>query len=318
MAEGTTIKVGIDASDVKKGLDDTDRKFGQFAKNIGSKLKVGIGGAVAAVAGIGAAMGASFDFFKDLASYTGELEDMSIQTGISMSEMLKWTRAFELAGVPIADASKVISKFKADMQDAAEGETPFRKALNELGYYMEEVNRMEPLDLFQRVITEASGREDRESIMRGAFGGKVGLSMLRLGDDLAKSKASGGASLLDLAASQTSKLGAQMEANAAEIGAMDDQLNTLEMRKRAAQLQAFGGIRSTTGKSGEELGASIADIAETVAIKPAAFAASRSLEMVEAGKMLGTAVDAGMKESTMYLKEISSDVKKKFLGVFGE
>jgi len=309
MAQGTTIKVGIDATDVKKGLNDTEKQFSKFAKSFGNKIVASSSMAVEAIKGIGAAAGASYDFFKDLADYTGELEDMSIQTKVSMQDLVAWQRAFEVAGVPIADASRMISDFAANMQDASKGETPWRKALNEMGIYMDEIERMEPIEVIEKVLREINTTGgDRESIMKDLFGGKRGAPLLRLAADT---------TILDNARKETEKLGKKLTENAAEIGSMDDNIN-LEMRKRAAQLDAFGQMRQSTGLGGAEIGKQITDVAENLTITPLAASATRGFEMMEAAGVMKDAFTEGIRASENYLKDISASMKNFTGGVFSE
>lgn len=286
MAEGTTIKVGIDASDVRKGLDQTEKKFAGFSKNIGSGFKAAAIGVGALVTGLAAAASSADDLFKDLAGYTGELEDMSTQTGMSMKDLLKFQRAFELAGVPISDASKLMSKFKENMQEASEGETPWRNSLNELGIYMSEIKGMEFPDVFDKVLAaaqlysaevESGAREtDKlESIMSGLYGAKMGLPLIRLVKDYKN--------ITQQAAEDTGELGDELQKNAANIGAMDDELNKFDYRRRQMQLSVFGNAISQQGDA-KKLGSEMLNMADALKNQTVGAAANKSIDVFRMGQ----------------------------------
>jgi hypothetical protein len=181
MAIGTTVKVGFDGTAVKSGLQKTNGLFRNFAKGITQGIGQGI-----AKAGIGlldlvlqkAVMG-----ITDAADAAGELNDQAAQTGLSVDSLVKLAEAFRLTGVPIEDASKVMSKFANALHDAAITEgSPARKALNDLGIYLSDLEGMTLEEKFNKVGQATQNfTGDMESLTAATadlFGMK-GVSILR-------------------------------------------------------------------------------------------------------------------------------------------
>lgn len=150
MAIGTTVKVGFDGTAVKSGLQKTNGLFRNFAKGITQGIGQGI--AKAGVGLIDLVLEKAATGLLDAADAAGELNDQAAQTGMSVDSLVKLAEAFRLTGVPIEDASKVMSKFANALHDAAITEgSPARKALNDLGIYLSDLEGMTLEEKFNKV-----------------------------------------------------------------------------------------------------------------------------------------------------------------------
>jgi hypothetical protein len=238
----------------------------------------GVGlGLAAVVAGTVAMANSAGNAFNDLANYTGDLEDMRAQTGLTITTLMEWQRAFELAGVPISDASKMVSKFQASMEEARKGATPFRDALNEIGLYMPDFEGMGADDALKMVgqrITELSksGKSigSLSSIMQDLMGVKMGPGLLRLFSDV---------SVFDKAKTDVADLAAEVEKNAAFLGQIQDETTRTFYDRRLAQMKTIPAAMSAFGTDGAAIGEGLRSMERFTTIAAEAAAIKAALQL---------------------------------------
>ena len=184
MAIGTKVKVGFDGSAVKRGLSGLKSGFAGMGRMLGRGLKAGaIAGGVGAVTALGLALKGALGI-KDLADYTSTLSDMAVQTGISVSRLVKMEEAMRLAGVPAKDTSRVLSTLAANIQEAQEEAGMARDAFHDLGIFMNDIEGKDVEEVFMKIGKAiASGGDDIKNLersMEGLFGARIGYGLLRL------------------------------------------------------------------------------------------------------------------------------------------
>lgn len=179
MALGATLKVKMDTSAVRRGLANIR---GMFSR-LGATLR-GIGGAMrkSLVPVIGLAGGVAFGT-KKLAEYATELKKTSVQTGVSVRDVLAFRQAMQLAGVAIGDDADLLSDFQEKLEDARKDQGTFKEGAHPLGLRLSDFDNLTPIEQvekFLRAIDESKlpiGKLNHA--IDKAFGG-VGFALVAL------------------------------------------------------------------------------------------------------------------------------------------
>lgn len=244
MAIGTKVKVGMDASAVRRGLAGISSGFGRIGRVLGRGLKAGaIAGGIGAMTALGAALKAALGI-KDLADYGSELSDMAVQTGVAVSKLVELQEALRLAGVPAKDTSRVLSTLAGNMQEAVAQEGLARDAFRDLGIYMTDIRGAKIDQVFMMVakrIADSGGEiKNLERSMEGLFGARIGYGLLRLFKDPAN---------FDRARDNVAGLAADLEASANDLDRLADDLGGLSVQMRGFYLGVYRTAQSVFGEN---------------------------------------------------------------------
>lgn len=249
MAIGTTVKVGFDASQVKTGMG---KLSGLFAGALRGFRQIGIGGAREIGARmtdtLGRVLMAIPSGIKETTEWAGNLDDMSVQTGVSVERLVLLEEALRLAGVSMRDTSRTISVLKDNLEEARNGMGPAREALNKLGFLAEDFANI-PIDkAFEMIGKKAAELPDDFRGLEGAlsdlFGAKVGLQMIRFFKNF------------DQQSKQATKnvggFAVTMDKSAQRLADMDDQLDRWKQRWREVMFVAADALDATAGVGGSD------------------------------------------------------------------
>ncbi len=192
----------------------------------------GIAGIAAAYVSYRAVVGG----MKDIIGLGGQLSDLSTQTGISVSGILKLQQAFQDAGVGAEKVGASVSKMQKALIDAADnagGEQA--RAFKTLGLNVDELLRLAPDEQF-RVVADAIGGIDNQSEKAATAMRIFG----RSGAELLNVFATG---VLEDAEKSLGKMPAVMERNANQLDRVSDLLGRIPNKSR----QVFAGIADEIG-----------------------------------------------------------------------
>jgi hypothetical protein len=191
---GSTVKLGFDATAVQKGLGGLGGLFGRIGRQIG------IGGLRQAGAQVTDLMGriilAVPQAGREMLDWVGNLNDMSMQTGISVDRLMLMEEALTIAGAKAADTSMIMSRFADNMYKATQGAETQKDALNKLGFGASDLKHMKLDEQFYTIgkaVSELGPEfEGLEGIMGDLFGMRGGSKFIRFFRDfdgsLAKAK----------------------------------------------------------------------------------------------------------------------------------
>lgn len=239
MAIGTSVKVGFDGEAVKRGFGGIKGMFGGIARSFGKGAAM-MGGAAAGKTlldlGIKLAMGA-----KDLADYAGDMEDISTQTGIATSEVIKMNRALELAGANI-DAGRMFSTLSDNIYDATHGGEELQNVFSSLGLNAYSLSKMKPMEQFMeigRVLSNYTGdMGELNNITEKMFGAKMGMQLIRLFRN---------SDAFSQMGADVAQFADEIQANQGALGRFSDQLSRLPYLWRQFNLQRFAALEQVVG-----------------------------------------------------------------------
>jgi hypothetical protein len=182
---GSTVKLGFDATAVQKGLGGLGGLFGRIGRQIG------IGGLRQAGAQVTDLMGriilAVPQAGKEMLDWVGNLNDMSMQTGISVDRLMLMEEALRMTGASAADTSRIMSTFKDNLYEASQGSEAQKAALNKLGFGASDLKHMNIDEAFYaigKVVSELGPEfEGLEGVMADLFGARMGYKMIRFFKD---------------------------------------------------------------------------------------------------------------------------------------
>lgn len=192
----------------------------------------GIAGIAAAYVSYRAVVGG----MKDIIGLGGQLSDLSTQTGISVSGILKLQQAFQDAGVGAEKVGASVSKMQKALIDAADnagGEQA--RAFKTLGLNVDELLRLAPDEQF-RVVADAIGGIDNQAE-------KAATAMRIFGRSGAELLNVFAAGVLEDAEKSLGKMPAVMERNANQLDRVSDLLDRIPNKSR----QVFAGIADEIG-----------------------------------------------------------------------
>ena len=232
MAIGTTVKVGFDGEEVKRGFAGLKNGFSAIGRTMGKGAAL-VGGMMAAQTLesiiIKAATGTN-----ELADFAGAAEDVALQTGSTVSEIIRLNRALELAGAQI-DAGRMLSTLADNMYDATHGGTELQDTFFKIGLSAAELAKMKPIDQFKTVMQSLSQYQgsigELGDITEKIFGAKMGMQAIRLFKNADVMATEMGA---DVAA-----FAKNVENSASKLGSFSDQVGRLKYLWRSLNLAGF-------------------------------------------------------------------------------
>lgn len=215
MAIGTSVKVGFDGSEVKKGFGGISGMF----KSIGKGMAIGAGAMMSkSLIDIGLKAATGID---QLADFAGEAQDTALQVGATTSEIIKLNRALDIAGAK-ADAGNLLSKMSDNLFEASHGNEELQKTFGKLGLSMKDFAGKNTIEQFKligdavKTIGENGG--ETENALQEIFGNKMYRAMLRLFRNQ---------NVFAQANSETEKLSNNIEQIQDDLGATQDQFQRI-------------------------------------------------------------------------------------------
>ncbi len=175
MALGATLKVKMDTSDVGRGLSGMKSKVSRAFGAIKRVGMVAFGAIAAAATGLAAAAVSATNFVRSV-------EQMAIQTGLSVKEVLDLRHAFKLVNVDAEQAADVMSEFQKRLAEANLGQGEAIMGLDALGLSIKEMRDLSTIEAFERALRAAAEMTDQDMAMMAMdklFGSK-GFEILRL------------------------------------------------------------------------------------------------------------------------------------------
>lgn len=232
MAIGTTVKVGFDGEEVKRGFAGLKNGFSAIGRTMGKGAAL-VGGMMAAQTLesiiIKAATGTN-----ELADFAGAAEDVALQTGSTVSEIIRLNRALELAGAQV-DAGRMLSTLADNMYDATHGGTELQDTFFKIGLSAAELAKMKPIDQFKTVMQSLSQYQgsigELGDITEKIFGAKMGMQAIRLFKNADVMATEMGADVALFAE--------KVEKSAANLGSFSDQVGRLKYLWRSLNLSLF-------------------------------------------------------------------------------
>ena len=228
MAIGTTVKVGFDGSEVKKGFSGISGAF----KSVGKGMAMGAGAmmskslidlALKAITGI-----------DQLADFAGEAQDTALQVGSTTSEIIKLDRALQLAGNEGLNAGNLLSKMTDSIYEASHGGTALQQTFDDLEFTMGDFVGKDAMQRFKMIgeavakIGENGGKT--ENALQEVFGNKMYKSMLTLFRNQ---------DVFQQANSELGDFSKNVEKSADKIGAMQDQFQRIPYLWRSVNMLLF-------------------------------------------------------------------------------
>lgn len=232
MAIGTTVKVGFDGEEVKRGFAGLKNGFSAIGRTMGKGAAL-VGGMMAAQTLesiiIKAATGVN-----ELADFAGAAEDVALQTGSTVSEIIRLNRALEIAGAQV-DAGRMLSTLADNMYDATHGGKELQDTFFKIGLSAAELAKMKPIDQFKTIMKTLSQYKgdlgEIGDITETIFGAKMGMQTIRFFQNADVMAGEMGADVADFAKN--------VEKSASKLGSFSDQISRLKYLWRGINLAGF-------------------------------------------------------------------------------
>ena len=231
MAIGTTVKVGFDGEEVKRGFAGLKNGFSAIGRTMGKGAAL-VGGMMAAQTLesiiIKAATGTN-----ELADFAGAAEDVALQTGSTVSEIIRLNRALEIAGAQV-DAGRMLSTLADNMYDATHGGTELQDTFFKIGLSAAELAKMKPIDQFKTIMKTLSQYKgslgEIGDITETIFGGKMGMNTIRFFEN---------ADVMATMGDDVALFAERVEKSAGNLGAFSDQVARIKYLWRGLNLSLF-------------------------------------------------------------------------------
>ena len=232
MAIGTTVKVGFDGEEVKRGFAGLKNGFSAIGRTMGKGAAL-VGGMMAAQTLesiiIKAATGVN-----ELADFAGAAEDVALQTGSTVSEIIRLNRALEIAGAQV-DAGRMLSTLADNMYDATHGGKELQDTFFKIGLSAAELAKMKPIDQFKTIMKTLSQYKgslgEIGDITETIFGAKMGMQTIRFFQNADVMAGEMGADVAEFAKN--------VEKSASKLGSFSDQIGRLKYLWRGINLAGF-------------------------------------------------------------------------------
>jgi hypothetical protein len=233
---GLKVEITGDKSRLDRTIAAVETRMGRFASRIGTGLGRTFLKLSAGFAAIFAGR-AIYNQLEQTAEWVDGLYDMSVQTGVAASELMKLEAAFAVAGIGITDASRLLSVFIGNLREAQEGPSQSREALNDLGFLAPDFKDKGPLEAFDMVSKRV--QELNMSIpqitrlVEKLFGARMGYQMIRLMRDPA---------MFESIKQQVSALGEQIDGTGETIAKFTDDWALAKMKMRGLSVGILSGL----------------------------------------------------------------------------
>jgi hypothetical protein len=228
MAIGTSVKVGFDGSEVKKGFAGIGGAF----KTIGKGMAIGAGAMLGkSLIDVGIKLATGID---QLADFAGAAQDTALQVGSSTTEIIKLDRALELAGTGLGDAGTILLKMKDSIYEMTHDGQDLQKAFGLLGLTFADLRGKTVIEQF-RVIGDSmkamgENSDDAEKAINEIFGNKIYKGLLKLFKNQ---------DVFGQAGDELQIFGEEVETVQDKLGKMQDQFQRVPYLWRSLNLQLF-------------------------------------------------------------------------------
>lgn len=228
MAIGTSVKVGFDGSEVKKGFAGIGGAF----KSVGKGMAMGAG-AMMSKSLVDLALKA-ITGMDQLADFAGEAQDTALQVGSTTSEIIKLDRALQLAGNEGLNAGNLLSKMTDSIFEAGHGNEELQKTFGKLGLSMADFLGKDAMQRFKMIgeavakIGENGG--ETENALQEVFGNKMYKSLLKLFRNQ---------DVFGQSSEEMQIFGEEVQTVQDKLGKMQDQFQRVPYLWRSLNLQLF-------------------------------------------------------------------------------
>lgn len=183
---GTTFKLGFDGTSVSRGLGNISSVVGRVGRQIGIGMAREVGTRMTDT--LGRILSAVPESLAETMDWSGQLQDMSTQTGVSVKNLVELQEALRLSGAEGADTSRMISTLAANLSEAAKNGGPAADALRKLGLNAQEIAGMNIDQAFYTIgqrIAELTKTTRTPIEFTYLFGPKVGTQIVETSDKIA-------------------------------------------------------------------------------------------------------------------------------------
>jgi hypothetical protein len=178
---GTTVKVGFDSTAVGRGMSNMGRMLGRGIGRIGIGAMERVGHRVTDL--MGRIVMAIPDSLRETADWAGNMNDMAMQTGMSVESLVLLEEKLRIAGASANDTSRIISTLNSRVHDAATENGAAADAFRKLGINIQDIAGSNPEQAFnmigQRVAELGPKFKGLENIMGDLFGARMGFKLIR-------------------------------------------------------------------------------------------------------------------------------------------
>ena len=167
----TDVKIILDNSKFKKGLDEAKAAGEKFGSAIKSTAKVATA-AMAAVSGAVVGVTKSLaDGIKETAAYGDEIDKNSQKVGMSAEAYQQWDYVMNLAGTSMSNCTMGMKTMTNQIGQAQKGSEEAAENFKKLGISTKDLDKMSREEVFAKVIEGFQGMED--STERAALANKM-------------------------------------------------------------------------------------------------------------------------------------------------
>ena len=157
MLQELFVKIGADFNEFEKGMENAQKKLGDFGKKtetLGKSLTTGL---TAPIVGLGAAMIANA---VKTGEYADRLFDLEVITGMSAEAIQEWQYVAKIAGTDTEAVTSAAQKLTKQLFTMEDGTGKAAEALTKLGLNFNEIENMKADERMNAVITALSGVDD--------------------------------------------------------------------------------------------------------------------------------------------------------------
>ena len=163
------VKLALDSSEFKAGLDDATKNTKQFEANQKKAFKNAqnaaseMGATISKVGlGVGLAMAGLYKIFEK----ADAISDMADAFDTSIGAIVGMGKALEMSGGKAENLGTMLTKLAVNTQEARDGSDKLRDAFKQVGLTAAEIQKLNPEQLMQRVAEQLASIED--PILRNA------------------------------------------------------------------------------------------------------------------------------------------------------
>jgi phage-related minor tail protein len=157
MLQELFVKIGADFKDFEKGMENAQKKLGDFGKKtekLGSDLTKGL---TAPIVGVGLAI---FATAQKTGDYADRILDLEAITGMSAEAIQEWQHVAKIAGVETEAVTKAAQKLTKQLDTMEDGTGKAAEALGMLGIEFEDFIKLPVDERMEKVIKALTEIED--------------------------------------------------------------------------------------------------------------------------------------------------------------
>lgn len=151
---GTTVKVGFDGGDVKKGMGYLGKLFHSFGETLKHEMMVGGARRLGEKAAdwVMTLVESVPDAIKELGELGKSLDEVAMQTGMTAKEALHLSEMFRLVGVEGTPGDMIVKMRKAIWEATQNVDSPQAKDLWGLGIDPQKIVNLKPYEQFREIM----------------------------------------------------------------------------------------------------------------------------------------------------------------------